>query len=38
MLCDYCRKLLTPADNPRYAPHGLPLFVCNKCYEQTKEI
>ena len=37
MTCDYCGKSLTPTDKPQHAPHGLPLFVCNKCYEQLKK-
>lgn len=37
MTCDYCGKSLTVADKPKHAPHGLPLFVCSKCYEQLKE-
>lgn len=37
MTCDYCGKSLTIFDKPKYAPHGLPLFVCSKCYEQLKE-
>ena len=37
MKCDYCGKSLSCADKPRNAPNGLPLFVCNKCYEQLKE-
>ena len=37
MTCDDCGKPLAPADKPQHAPHGLPLFVCNKCYEQLKK-
>ena len=37
MTCDYCGKSLSCADKPRDAPNGLPLFVCNKCYEQLKK-
>lgn len=32
MTCDYCNKPLTPGDEPRHAPGGLPLFVCKRCY------
>lgn len=37
MTCDYCGKQLSCGDNPRNAPNGLPLFVCNKCYEQLRK-
>lgn len=37
MTCDYCGKSLTIFDKPKYAPHGLPLFVCSRCYEQLKK-
>lgn len=33
MRCDYCGCF--SAD--RYAPYGLPLFVCKGCYESLKK-
>lgn len=36
MRCDYCNCPLTPANDGGYAPNGLPLYVCEACYQKLK--